>query len=46
MNGTLADFKKVFPDVTGIDTPEKAAAFIYLFTKGLKTTDNKNIDIV
>lgn len=45
MNGTLSDFKKVFPDVVGIDTPEKAAAFIYLFTKGLKTTDNKNIDI-
>lgn len=48
MNGTLADFRKVFPDIEGIetlDTPEKAAAFIYLFTKGLKTPDNKNTDI-
>lgn len=48
MNGTLLDFRKVFPDIEGIetlDTPEKAAAFIYLFTKGLKTPDNKNTDI-
>ena len=26
-------------------TPEKAAAFVYLFTKGLKTAENKNTDI-
>ena len=48
MNGTLLDFRKVFPDIEGIetlDTPEKAAVFIYLFTKGLKTPDNKNTDI-
>lgn len=48
LNGTLVDFRKVFPDIEGIetlDTPEKAAAFIYLFTKGLKTPDNKNTDI-
>lgn len=46
--GTLADFRKVFPDIEGIetlDTPEKAAAFVYLFTKGLKTAENKNTDI-
>lgn len=48
LDGTLADFRKVFPDIEGIetlDTPEKAAAFIYLFTKGLKTAENKNTDI-
>lgn len=48
MNGTLLDFRKVFPDIEGIETlntPEKAAAFIYLFTKELKTPDNKNTDI-
>lgn len=48
LNGTLADFRKVFPDIEGIETlntPEKAAAFVYLFTKGLKTAENKNTDI-
>lgn len=48
LDGTLADFRKVFPDIEGIetlDTPEKAAAFVYLFTKGLKTAENKNTDI-
>lgn len=48
LNGTLADFRKVFPDIEGIktlNTPEKAAAFIYLFTNGLKTAENKNTDI-
>ncbi len=48
LDGTLTDFRKVFPDIEGIetlDTPEKAAAFVYLFTKGLKTAENKNTDI-
>lgn len=48
LDGTLADFRKVFPDIEGIETlntPEKAAAFVYLFTKGLKTAENKNTDI-
>lgn len=48
LNGTLVDFRKVFPDIEGIETlntPEKAAAFVYLFTKGLKTAENKNTDI-
>jgi hypothetical protein len=48
LNGTLADFRKVFPDIEGIETlntPEKAAAFVYLFTKDLKTAENKNTDI-
>lgn len=48
LNGTLADFRKVFPDIEGIETlntPEKAAAFVYLFTNGLKTAENKNTDI-
>lgn len=48
LDGTLADFRKVFPDIEGIetlDTPEKATAFVYLFTKGLKTAENKNTDI-
>lgn len=48
LDGTLADFRKVFPDIEGIetlDTPEKAAAFVYLFIKGLKTAENKNTDI-
>ena len=48
LDGTLADFRKVFPDIEGIETlntPEKAAAFVYLFTKGLKTVENKNTDI-
>lgn len=48
LNGTLADFRKVFSnveDIETLDTPEKAAAFVYLFTKGLKTAENKNTDI-
>ena len=48
LDGTLADFRKVFSNVEGIetlDTPEKAAAFVYLFTRGLKTAENKNTDI-
>ena len=48
LNSTLVDFRKVFPDIEGIETlntPEKAAAFVYLFTKGLKTAENKNTDI-
>lgn len=48
LKGTLADFRKVFPDIEGIETlntPEKAAAFVYLFIKDLKTAENKNTDI-
>ena len=48
LNGTLANFRKVFSnveDIETLDTPEKAAAFVYLFTKGLKTAENKNTDI-
>lgn len=48
LNGTLADFRRVFSNIEGIETlntPEKAAAFVYLFTKGLKTAENKNTDI-
>ena len=48
LNSTLANFRKVFSnveDIETLDTPEKAAAFVYLFTKGLKTAENKNTDI-
>ncbi len=48
LNGTLANFRKVFSnveDIETLDTPEKAVAFVYLFTKGLKTAENKNTDI-
>ena len=47
-DSTVPEFQKVFGDVEDIETintPEKAAAYLILFTKGLQTSENKNIDI-
>lgn len=46
INGTVPQFKdifKVIPKVSSIETPEQAAAFIYLFFNELKSQGGKNV---